>query len=294
MAEDGDQQADAWKDLIEAYDGLMCGWANFAPGTDDGDFEGGAVLVVARAEDGEDFERQAQEVVENAGHAFVGTERLRWLGAWAGVSLEVFPLAAEAVESGAPAAGAFFTYAETKPLWELEGETVEWDEVKASADLVEIVTDESQMRGVLLDFSDELVLVQHVDMGVILLDGYGLYPRSEVLRFEALAETFVPQALKVKGQVVQPIEAPLANLREFFRWVKGAAPLVSVYESRESPDGQYVGAVIGVTEDAVTVRGVDSRGQWVDEYEHLLRDVTRVDFLDNYLTALALVVQERP
>jgi hypothetical protein len=291
MAEEGGDQGDAWNELIEAYEGLMCGWANFAPGSGNGDFEGGAVLVVAPAEDAEDFDRQAQEVVENAGHAFIGTERLRWLAEWIGVSPELLPLAAEAVESGAAAAGVFVTHAETSPLWELEAETVEWEEVRTGGGLVAIVTVESEIRGFLLDFSDALVLVQHVDIGGVVLDGYGVYPRSEVLRFDSEPATFLPEALKLKGQLVQPIEPPLTNLREFFRWVESAAPLVSIREGRENPEEQYVGAVLGVTDEGVTLRGIDNRGRWVDEYEHQFSDITRVDFLDNYLSALALVAE---
>jgi hypothetical protein len=153
------------------------------------------------------------------------------------------------------------------------------------------VTDESERDAILLDFTDELVLVAHVDPDAVVLNGYALYRRSEVLRIEPLADSFVREALRLKGQDVKGVDAPLGSLMGFFGWAKGACPLVAITEGRTAPDQRFIGAVLSVREEAVTVRGVNSLAEWTEEWDHDFGDITRVDFLDNYTSALALVVR---
>jgi hypothetical protein len=122
--------------LVERYDDLMVGWASLAPRSGTETFAGGVVLVVAAAEDADDFRRQARASVEEAGYRLVDVERLRWLTAYAKVNLEVFPLAAEAVETGDAALGAVFLYEEEESAEEATEESAAWTDLRRDAALV--------------------------------------------------------------------------------------------------------------------------------------------------------------
>jgi hypothetical protein len=295
VAENGDEGSSGWDELLDAYARLTTARVNFRPASDEQHFEGGFVVVVASAEDDEDFDRQARDLVEEAGYTFVDAERVRRLTDTVedNASMELFPLATEAVQTGRAAAGDFIVFEETQTAAELAEETRLWREVQDARRLVELVTLDSDRDGILLDFSDALVLFQYVDTTAVLVDGYGLFLRQEVLRFEEVSESFVPVALELKGQSVRRVDAPLNSLADFFTWAQGACPLVSIIERVQGSDGSYVGVVTGVGPDQVTLRGVNRVGESVGEWVHDLADILRVDFFTNYLAALALVLEKR-
>ena len=284
-----DDGLEGWQRTLDAYDALMLGWVNYLPADDDDSFAGGQVLVVAPAKDIDDFDELSRSLVEDHGYEFVDTERVEWLTSFAHIPIQVFPVAAEAAETGELAFGAFHQYDHEMTPEEQADEDQEWDLVRSSGQLVEVVTVYSELTGVLLDFSDELVLVQHVLKSCAMLDGYGLYPRDEVLRFEPVPPTFVLRALELRGDAPTPIDSPLESMQSFVAWAKTESPLIGIVESRVG--GYYVGAITTVGAEVLKVRGVRQDGTWSeDEWEHEYAQIMRIDFQDNYLTALSSIV----
>jgi hypothetical protein len=282
-----------WDRLLADYEALLIGFAlvrERSGGTVVGD-----ALVVARAKTVGEFERRARAALREGGYDLLELERVTRLRDFTDVAVEVFPLATEAVEMGGVAIGAPSVYVdEEEAAVDIPPPELAWDELRASGAIAEIVTTNDDRHGALLDYSEELALVQHVDVTNLSFGGYAIYPRTEILELDASAGELIGEALKEKGDSPISLDAPLSELAAFVRWAYDSGLLVGVVEGETAPERRFVGAITRVGETSFHLRGITYGTEWDDEEsEWAYRDVTRIDVLDGYLTAAKSALERR-
>jgi hypothetical protein len=254
---------------------------------------------VAEADDHGEFVRVAEAAVSE--HAeFVDVERVRRLVEWAGITSEAFALAAQAVADDEAALGAFYVYPDEPQSIDPE-ETAALEGARAAGQLVYVHTDSDEFLGFVVAFSDDLVLIQNVFLATAAVNGYSAFARGEVLRIESLEDAqdleggehhFLTAAAEVVG--LEPVDphAPLADLPTFLRWLGSTDSFVAIAEDRRAPEGRFIGRIAAVDGATVELRGVDVRAAPTEGTRvHAIGDITRVDFDDGYLRALALAAR---
>lgn len=111
------------------------------------------------------------------------------------------------------------------------------------------------------------------------------------LEFPYSGADFVARAIEVMGQTRPAgVAIDISSTGAVLASVDASFPLVVVHRDEVDPDVCQVGQVIRVDDTMVTLREVDSEGEWRDEEdEYDLDEITRVDFGGVYDTSLARV-----
>ena len=287
---------DEFEELVERCDALLKGRVEYTRTDGDERFRG-TVEALFEAHATDDFEREAErfaraaeDAMSDLGRTFDHLERVDWYVPDS-AEARTLALAVEALEVDV-ALGTSYEWPDIPATIDPDEERA-LDDAMQSKRLAYATTEDSDILGFVVGFSDELVLVHHVDLDVFALNGYVAILRSEFLRLVSVEEEkeldegdahFAHAAARALG--VEPVDpgAPPDSLASFLRWAGGVG-LVGVYE-RDAPGRRYVGAVASVDDETLVLHGVDRAGEWTGDHTHALADVIRVDLLDGYLRAL--------
>jgi hypothetical protein len=291
--------SDEFDALVERCDRLMEGRIEYTR-AEEGEPRRGFVWAVWEAPDSETwepneaaFERVARRSLSDFGWTFAQLERLDWFVPDTSAAYRL-ALAVEALEVEDPAFGEAFE-------WVDEPQTIDPEETEALQDaldgrtLVYATTDEKDVGGYVVAFSDEIVLMHHVDLDVMSLNGYCAISRPDFFRLVSVEEEFsldegekhfASSALEALG--IEPTNpgAPLDTWEAFLRWAGRLGPL-AIVERGQGRRG--IGTLVAVDDGTLVVNGISAEGRWVGEFRHAIADIARVDFLDGYLRALERV-----
>lgn len=125
----------------------------------------------------------------------------------------------------------------------------------------------------------------------------------QVLRFVDLSSVevpdpyadFVERALVLRKELrPQDPSIDLKDLPSLLQSASAAFPLIGIHREIKDPDVSYIGSVVGVTKDTVTLKTIGPDAGWNEEPETFtLNEITRVDFGGLYEQALDLVAKAR-
>ena len=146
--------------------------------------------------------------------------------------------------------------------------------------------------GYVFGLTDDFALLQVVNKDVF-LDGYSVFPISEVRGVEAASDAFLARALTLYGDAPSPPNG--ISLDDFPSLLSSADvhfPLIAVEVARKVPDRLFIGRIAGLKRRALLLREITPNAEW-DEKPTLYRfkDITQVDFGGRYEAALWRVAQ---
>jgi hypothetical protein len=162
------------------------------------------------------------------------------------------------------------------------------------SELVRIYRDQLidiDIQGYILDSSGELVLVQNVNDGVH-MDGYTICRISDFTEIETNFPHygFIERALNLRGEHrVTPQGIDLTSIETGMKSAAERAPITGVGIEAIDPDLFFVGRPKEFKAKTAIYECLDPDAVWYGDERIRLADVTRVDFLDAYLDAIALV-----
>jgi hypothetical protein len=154
---------------------------------------------------------------------------------------------------------------------EREGRLVEFD--RKPLDLNKLV-------GFVLQFTDELTLLQPVDFDRMELNGYSVIRNKDVQGWRPVGpETCTGRVLKLKGIGPEPLEGlDLSSWRELLTSAGDLFPLLTLHREKLNPRVCYVGRVSSMTEKVVALKEIDPDARWRETKRYRFRDLTKVDF----------------
>jgi|SRR5579859_1483647 len=156
--------------------------------------------------------------------------------------------------------------------------------------------EEGTVRGYVLDVGPKFFLMALVS-DQIWFDGFGCFRVSDVrqLRVDPYSR-FAEEALKKRGE--KKPGKPRVSVKTVQDLVLSAGrsfPLVTLHREEIDPDVCWIGRVLEVTPEIVTILEICPDGSWESSPEkYRLSEITQVDFGGNYEDALYLVGGEPP
>ena len=145
--------------------------------------------------------------------------------------------------------------------------------------------------GYVVKIGSEFFAVHVVDKG-IRLDGFNCLRYLDVTSAEMPAPnaSFISRVLQLRGQrVAGSFPFDLTSAGTLIRDAGRAYPVVTLHLERVDPDVCYIGRVISVRDDEVSIQSISPGGEWLDDVDtYALSDISRVDFGGAYEEALVL------
>ena len=153
----------------------------------------------------------------------------------------------------------------------------------------------SNVFGVVVDATDDLVLVHYFDSEAFCLSGYDVLRQRDIRsycffddprywRFRALR--------RLKIRPTAPVGISLASIPELLASVAKHYPLLSVHHERRDRCTTFVGPVVSMAERSFTTENLNYYGEWTGPRRMRYDDVTKVCFDGGYLRASAMAAQK--
>ncbi len=198
----------------------------------------------------------------------------------------------ETAESGEPTV---FTHYTDEPL---DAEDVDAITLRTAAESGEpvqyrVLGEDGFDSGFAIDANETWALIQRIHNGVVTFDGY------RAIRIDCLADAdiiaadddFVLPALERRGERPSDPGVPLDDHRSILASVSERYQLVSLVDAtRGNAYEVAIGRIANVGKNAVTLRGVDTKGAWTGEHKHLYENIEQIWFGRPYEAALASVL----
>lgn len=128
-------------------------------------------------------------------------------------------------------------------------------------------------------------------------DGFECFRIADVSHIQPNPHAaFVERALELRGQLrpARP-DIDLASVDRILATAGRASPLVTICVEEIDPDVCYIGRVVAIGGESVTLHEIDPDAVWeTSPTEYALADITRVAFGQDYEGALHLVGGEPP
>lgn len=146
--------------------------------------------------------------------------------------------------------------------------------------------------GYLVGTGPDFFAINLVDKS-IRLDGFNCMRYADVSSVDAPApySAFRDRVLKLRGQEpARSVPVDLSSVSELIRTAAAAYPVVTLHLDWQDPGCCYIGKILSVDDDEVSIRCITPGGEWQDDVDrYSLSDITRVDFAGAYEEALILV-----
>lgn len=146
------------------------------------------------------------------------------------------------------------------------------------------------VRGIVLDYSPELVLLANIDDNFY-INGYIIVRNNDITayRFFDSPDSFFYQAQKELHLFPDySFKIDLTNIRSVCLNIHQYVPLVTIFKEK-SEDVCYIGHITTITDHSITLYEIDSDAEWETETRFYLRKISRIDFGGGYENALWLV-----
>jgi hypothetical protein len=170
---------------------------------------------------------------------------------------------------------------------------------RGSKQLLEVKrrVDQFTLSGFAVAFSSSLILLHRFDWDSFRLVGYTVIRDRDITKYRSLGRSGAWQARALKRLKVKPKVPSAISVRSFFELfvtISRKYPLVTIHRESVLPDVCWIGPVVEVTADRVTIYELDSNCEWVKCRAFAFREITRVDFDGPYEHALAMTARRRP
>ena len=147
------------------------------------------------------------------------------------------------------------------------------------------------IRGYVLDVGPKFFLMALVS-DRIWFDGFECFRISDVSKVEKDPYTdFVESALrKRRERVPRKPRVIVASIEELLLSASRAFPLVTIHREQVDPDVCWIGRILGVERDRVSLLEINPDAKWEDKpTTYPVNEITRVNFGGDYENALHLV-----
>ena len=161
-------------------------------------------------------------------------------------------------------------------------------------DFKRLKIDNYDLRGFVLDYSDDLTLLNVLDNNFY-LNGFTVVRNSDITRYRAYDKDdyFLNMALRLKS--IKPARKPkidLANWAAVLLSAQKLFPLLTIHREAISNKVCYIGKLVTVTEKTFTLYQIDSDANWGRAQRRKFTDLTKIDFGGGYEDALWRVAKE--
>ncbi len=145
--------------------------------------------------------------------------------------------------------------------------------------------------GYLVGMGPEFFAIHLLDKG-IRLDGFNCMRYADVSSVDVPSpySAFHDRVLALRGQEPAPsLPVDLSSVSALIRTAGAVYPVVTLHLESQDPHCCYIGKVLSVDDEMVSMRSIDPGGAWEDGHAaYSLSEITRVDFGSAYEEALVL------
>ena len=157
--------------------------------------------------------------------------------------------------------------------------------------------EEGDFDGYVIAMSDDLFLFAVLD-DLIVMNGFSVLNIGDVTSIEVPASNhrFKEAALRIREDSVGQIpQIDLSSFRSVIETASQTFPLVSIFIEDGEPGVCYIGRVVSVNDEVLSLHEITPNAEWDPEPTlHDIADITRVDFGGRYEDALYQVGGEPP
>lgn len=151
--------------------------------------------------------------------------------------------------------------------------------------------DHYPIHGFVVGISAKLLLIQVIDGSTLQLNGYSALRICDI-RSWSIDKTFVYQALRLLGRhPVVPTDIELLNWSELLTYAQRKYGLVLIESENKKYGCGYIGSVVKQTTHCITLKQVNTEGQWDKTRKFAFKDITQVTFDDGYTQALSFLLR---
>ena len=157
--------------------------------------------------------------------------------------------------------------------------------------------DQFTLSGFAFAFSSSLILLHRFDWDSFRLIGYTVIRKRDITEYRFLDEAGAWQTRALKRFKVQPKVPRSISVQSFFDLFVTLGkryPLVTIHRELVRPDVCWIGSVVKVAMDRLTIYELDSNCEWVRCRAFPFREITRVDFDGPYEQALGVTARKKP
>jgi hypothetical protein len=177
----------------------------------------------------------------------------------------------------------------------------EWTAIREAAEAGDSVqfqrvgTDSWEL-GFAVSVGETWALVNMVDENFVTFDGYMAVRFDCLLEVETASEndTFMLAALDLRGDRPHDPQLPLDDYRSLLAALAARYPLVSLSMATARSRGWAIGRIIEVGDEAVTIQGVNTLGEWTGQHIHPYKHIEAISFGNAYNESLGVVVGPVP
>ena len=145
--------------------------------------------------------------------------------------------------------------------------------------------------GFLIDYSDDWILLRNNPVDFI-LDGYVILRNKNieaVHRDQDLA--FTEKVIRLKGIKTNAEDIiPIRDLNSILKFIDGRYGIFQI--SKKSAKSAYLGKLIALTDEELTINFLDTRGQFGGELEFNPEKIRVIEFDTDYINSLKLIISE--
>lgn len=151
--------------------------------------------------------------------------------------------------------------------------------------------DPHELIGFALGVSAKFLLLQLVDGSTLQLNGYSAL-RTADIRYCRVDETFIPRAMRLlERRPIVPEYVDLTSWQTLLRSVQARYPLLKIETEKKKAGVCFIGRVANLTAQQMDLIEVNTEGIWAETETFALKDITRIEFDDEYVDALARLVE---
>ncbi len=162
--------------------------------------------------------------------------------------------------------------------------------------LVEIdrkpLSDEST-SGFVVGMSDSFISI-HLVVSDYLLNGYTVYPISDIKRYRVVTKWNSIMARTLKARNLGPVPQPklsLVSTRSILESANRLFPLVTIFREKMSRDKCWIGKIASTTDRTFQLHEIDPGAKFDVTRRYRFADITQINFDGEYERALWLVNQ---
>lgn len=158
------------------------------------------------------------------------------------------------------------------------------------------IKDVPTLRGFIVDFSEELLLLHQLDVDTFSLNGYTAVQIRDVKRYgEATRGNWYYKAASHFGVTpAHPERIELDSLSALVRSVAQRHPLITLHPERKNPDICYVGHLSSIELKRFSIHDLNSNCLWAGQRSLKFADISRIDFADRYSQGLWVAARNKP